>query len=115
MAEADRTGFVLNQSGFTLEVGGVNFPEVHQSFFPVSSSTAAVIAVTPTLIVGSGSGAQRGEWSDGSGLPVCPLSLRVSGLTPPTTNMKIGILCSVRPYSPKSSPPIEGFFLITLV
>src|SRR5262245_13801211 len=34
-------------------------------FLPTSSSTAAVMAITPVLSVGSGRGANRLEWRDG--------------------------------------------------
>src|SRR5690348_16104978 len=42
--------------------------------FFINSNTAAVIAVTPVLIVGSGTGANSGECSEGKGLPVRSLS-----------------------------------------
>src|SRR5260370_42493981 len=72
------------------------------------------MAVTPVLMVGSGTGAQRGEWSEGRDLPVRSASLRTAGSTPPPLNMQIGILSPVRPYSEKSSPPIGGSSFKTL-
>src|SRR6185503_11656887 len=87
--------------------------ELH--FLPTSSSTAAVIAVTPVLIVGSGTGRYRLEWRAGSGLPVRSLSTTRSGSTEPSQKMQMGILSAVRPYSLKSSPPITGLRETTLL
>src|SRR5437879_13792422 len=84
-------------------------------FLPASSSTATVIAMTPVLIVGSGSGANWLECSEGRDLPVFSLSASLSGFTAPSQNRQIGILSFVRPYSLKSSPPMTGFIGRTLV
>src|ERR1017187_1571588 len=94
----------------------IRYPEPlhHSARLPSNSSTKAVMVVTPALIVGSGIGAQRGECSDGRGLPVRWLSLRASGLTPPTFIMQMGTFGSIRPNSEKSSPPIEGDFWMRL-
>src|SRR5438105_3237492 len=83
-------------------------PKSLQRALPVNSSTAAVMASMPVLIVGSGTGAHKEECNEGSAAPVRSHSLMASGLTPPTPNMKIGTFSAVRPYSEKSSPPIEG-------
>src|SRR5688572_28604202 len=82
-------------------------------FFPTNSNTAAHIAFTPVFRVGSATGAQNGEWSDGSGLPLFLLSATASGFAPPTQKIRMGTLSSVRPYRPKSSPPITGCALTT--
>ena len=82
---------------------------------PSNSITQATNVVTPLLMDGSGTGAQSGEWSEGSGLPVCLLAWKASALTPPMVIIQIGTLGSVRPNSEKSSPPIEGFFCTRFV
>src|SRR5436190_14638263 len=92
--------------------------EVKANFFQsggIRLRTAATIAVTPVLIVGSGTGAQNGECNEGSGLSVRSASLKISLSTPPTVNIQIGILGATRPNSEKSSPPMLGFFWMTLV
>src|SRR5437868_618905 len=83
------------------------------NYFLIKSSTATSIAVIPVLIVGAGSGAQNAECKEGSDSPVSWDFLKASCLTPPTTNMQMGIFGSTRPYSEKSSPPIVGLRLIT--
>src|SRR5689334_5050322 len=46
----------------------------HHFRFGSSSKVAATIAATPVFMVGSGTGANLLEWSDGSGTPVRALS-----------------------------------------
>src|SRR5688572_2049478 len=64
--------------------------------------------VTHALSVGSGTGANVGEWLDGTGTPVRSLSAIFAGSVAPTHHMQIGTRCGVRPNSEKSSPPVSG-------
>jgi len=53
------------------------------NYFFISSSTASVMATTPSLIVGSGTGANLLECKLGSGAPVFSLSAIFAGSTAP--------------------------------
>ena len=53
-------------------------------YFFISSSTAAVIALTPVRNVGSGSGWNKLEWSEGSGLPDFLLASTLAGSIAPS-------------------------------
>ena len=61
------------------------------NYFFINSSTAAVIARTPVRRVGSGSGSNRLECSDGKGLPDFRLASTLDGSIAPSQNMKAGI------------------------
>src|SRR5215510_4962826 len=76
-------------------------------YFFVNSKTAAVIAFTPVRSVGSGSGWNRLECSDGKGLPDFLAASTFAGSTAPSQNMHEGIVLS-RLNRPKSSLPIIG-------
>src|SRR6266567_5654963 len=82
--------------------------EAHVYF--ITSSTALVIPMMPTRIVGSGTGANLLEYRLGSGTPVFFDSATFAGSTAPTTNMSAGMERSGRLYSQKSSAPILGSF-----
>src|SRR2546422_4303901 len=71
--------------------------------FFINSSTAAVIALTPVRIVGSGKGAKSAECSDGSGVPVSLLSLTFGGSTAPSQKIVVGIWWPSSEYLAKSS------------
>src|SRR5205085_4681274 len=60
-------------------------------YFFINSNTAVVIALIAVRIVGSGTGANRAEWSEGSGTPVCLLWAILAGSTAPTQKMTAGI------------------------
>ena len=55
------------------------------------------MAVTPVLMVGSGTGANLFECSEGSGLPVRLLSSTAAGATAPSRKRQIGMRSAVRP------------------
>jgi len=73
-----------------------------------SSRTAAVIHGHAGLYGGSGRGAQRGEWREGAVWPGALAFFQGFGFDAADENMQMGILFVVRPYSEKSSPPIDG-------
>ena len=56
------------------------------------------MAATPVLIVGSATGANRLECSDGSATPVLLLSASLAGSEAPSMKKQIGTLSTVRPY-----------------
>src|SRR5262245_51679954 len=82
-------------------------------YFFINSSTTEVIAFTPVLSVGSGSGANKLECNDGRGLPDCLLAATRAGSTAPKLNSKLGIWWS-RLYRPKSSLAMIGGICTTL-
>src|SRR2546426_8818637 len=61
------------------------------TYFFISSSTAAVIPLIPVRRVGSGSGSNKLECSDGSGLPDFLAASTLAGSTAPNQNMNAGI------------------------
>ena len=61
-------------------------------YFVNAAFVAAVMALTPVAIVGSASGAKRGECKLGKSLPLATLA----GSTAPSQKMKLGIFSSVR-------------------
>src|SRR5512138_1636478 len=52
-------------------------------YFFINSSTTDVMAFTPVLRVGSGTGANKLECKEGSGLPDCLLAATLTGSTAP--------------------------------
>jgi len=61
------------------------------SYFFINSSTALVIPITPTRIVGSGTGANLLECRLGRGVPFFLLSAIFAGSTPPIQKSQAGI------------------------
>src|SRR6185503_12157054 len=53
-------------------------------YFFINSSTAEVIALTPVLNVGSGTGAKSAEWRPGNGTPDSRLCLTLAGSEAPS-------------------------------
>jgi hypothetical protein len=80
--------------------------------FFINSSTALVIALTPVRNVGSGSGSNKLECSEGNGLPDFLLASTRAGSTAPSQNMHEGIWLS-RLKRPKSSLPMMGGHFMT--
>src|SRR5207247_826706 len=74
IAERARAGFARQLADHSHELVGCRNGFFKHHFLPASSNTAAVMAVTPVLRVGSGTGANWLECSGGSGLPVLSLS-----------------------------------------
>jgi hypothetical protein len=60
-------------------------------YFFINSNTAAVIAFTPVLSVGSGNGANKLECKDGKGFPDCLLAATFAGSIAPRLNSRLGI------------------------
>src|SRR4026209_2262253 len=78
------------------------------AYFFINSSTAAVIAFTPARMVGSGTGANNAECSDGTGFPVRLLSARTFASVAPSQNITAGIWFPSKANLPKSSAPMTG-------
>src|SRR6266705_3205561 len=90
--------FPFSSSKFSIVVSPIFAPlrendltRSRKDHFFINSSTAAVIALTPVRRVGSGSGSNRLECSDGSGLPDFRLASTLDGSIAPSQNMKDGI------------------------
>ena len=67
-----------------------------QAHLPNNSNTAALIACTPVLILGSSSGANWLECSDGNVTPCARLAATFSGAMTPSQKMQIGTFSFVR-------------------
>src|SRR6185369_18004546 len=76
-------------------------------YFFINSSTAEVVAFTPVLSVGSGTGANRAEWRPGSATPDSRLAFTFAGSDAPSQIIVAGMLWSRLKY-PKSSLAIIG-------
>src|ERR1035437_10908537 len=84
------------------------FYEFYATHFPSNSIAPTVIPSTPIRIVASRSGRYSGECTPGNLGPPFLLAATFSRSTLPTRIIKIGTRGSVRPYMPKSSPPMTG-------
>lgn len=62
-----------------------------RDYFFINSITAVVIALIPVRRVGSGSGSNKLECSDGRGFPDFLAASTLAGSTAPNQNMKAGI------------------------